>query len=409
MTWPSRPELHWLLVRLQRESTLTRAALTQITGTDCKVFIQLHGAAGSGARISSGEIELHSHATTCHALDPKAQVSAWPSLLAVGAHDAAGLASLCVALVVTPCLCSIFTISLSTAPRTGCVYTRVCCTAMTLPGFSIFLEHLCTFIYFPFLFCAVTLRRPPSKKTGSEWLANMSMNCERSQATTLLTTPRARPKRLTRVCSAHRRQRQVAAGVGHCQLDYSPANGWLWEAVVLVMVVVVVVLAAAAAAAAAAKLNSFCSSSQLTSGFHLRAGRFPCLRAPRLPLSLRTPPRASLTFSQWIKVFVACFSSQQFGVASDRKQSLTTHFSHGRNRFPHIRACVRFDWGGQLWNRAEQRRSISKLQVRSIWHAQRLAWRVALRRGRSSTLLRRDLFEQNQVDSFDVVFEGIRW
>jgi hypothetical protein len=102
----------------------------------------------------------------------------------------------------------------------------------------------------------------------------------------------------------------------------------------------VVVVLAVVAAAAAAKLNTFRSSSQLTSGCHRRAARFPCHQALRLPTSHRTPPPASSTFSQWIKVLVACFSSKQFSVAFDRKRSLTTHFSHGRNRFPHIRACV---------------------------------------------------------------------
>lgn len=44
-------------------------------GTDSKVYIELHGCNANGIQSSSGEIELHSSAVACHALDPKAQVS----------------------------------------------------------------------------------------------------------------------------------------------------------------------------------------------------------------------------------------------------------------------------------------------------------------------------------------------
>ena len=41
-------------------------------GTDSKVVLQLHGTM-EGKMISSSEIELHSHAESCFALDPKAR------------------------------------------------------------------------------------------------------------------------------------------------------------------------------------------------------------------------------------------------------------------------------------------------------------------------------------------------
>ncbi len=71
----SPPAKLWVQVisRTRRRPRVSHLA-HRPAGTDSKVFVQLRGTRGGGTETSSGDIELHSHAASCHALDPKAQV-----------------------------------------------------------------------------------------------------------------------------------------------------------------------------------------------------------------------------------------------------------------------------------------------------------------------------------------------